>query len=417
MGLDLISKDNWDKAAFSDVVSINPRESLKKGTKAKKISMADIKEYTKNIESYSVEEYKSGPKFRRNDTLFARITPSLENGKISKVNILDEAEVGFGSTELIVMRAKPNITDVDYIYYLSWWDKVRNTAIKSMTGTSGRQRVQNTVFDTLEINLPPLNEQKEIARVLSSFDDKIENNNAIIANLEEQAQAIFKSWFVDFEPFQNGAFVNSEVGKIPENWEVTTLKELSQEIVTGKTPRTKNSENYGDMMPFITIPDMHDNVYIVESERYLSEQGVRTQKNKTLPKNSIIMSCIATVGLVSLISEDSQTNQQINAVITKGNISPYYIYSFLNTQKDYLNAIGSSGSTTKNVNKTSFSNLKILYPNQEVMDNYHKICEPIFGYILSLQKQNIKLRDVRDTFLPKLMSGEIRVGETAEMIE
>lgn len=155
----MFKNSEWKKVNFSDVVSINPRESLKKGTLAKKVAMSNITEHTKKIYSYDIEEYKSGPKFRQGDTLFARITPSLENGKTSKVNILEEDELGFASTELIVMREKSGMTDGDFIYYLTRWDGIRGPAIKSMTGTSGRQRVQNSIFDDLLIELPPLEEQ------------------------------------------------------------------------------------------------------------------------------------------------------------------------------------------------------------------------------------------------------------------
>lgn len=274
--------------------------------------------------------------------------------------------------------------------------------------------ITKVTFDNIEIPKPKLSEQKIIGNILSSFDDKIENNNAIIANLEEQVQAIYKSWFVDFEPFLEEEFVDSELGKTPKSWKVVKLGDVSKEIVTGKTPSTKVPENYGDKMPFVTIPDMHDRVYVTKTERSLSDKGFKTQEKKIVPKNSIAVSCIATVGLVTLIAEDSITNQQINTVKPKEKISLYYLYSYLKTQSDFLNAIGSSGSTTKNVNKTTFSNLKLLLPSVEVLEKYHKLCEPIFDYILLIQKQNEKLIRTRDTLLPKLMSGEIRVEEAVE---
>ncbi|WP_159459227.1 restriction endonuclease subunit S [Helcococcus massiliensis] len=271
--------------------------------------------------------------------------------------------------------------------------------------------INKSFFSKQKILLPPLNTQIKIAKILSSIDDKIENNNKIISNLESQAQAIFKSWFVDFEPFKDSKFKESELGMIPERWEISTLDKISKNIITGKTPSTKKIENYGDYIPFITIPDMHNKTYIVKTERYLSELGSNTQPKKILPKNSIITSCIATVGLISLVSEYSHTNQQINGIISKESISPYYIYSFLKTQYRFLNNIGSSGSTTKNINKTTFANIKILIPDENIMNKYHKLMEPIFEYILRIEKQNNKLSELRDTLLPKLMSGEINLEE------
>ncbi|MGO1356399.1 restriction endonuclease subunit S [Alkalibacterium gilvum] len=297
-----------------------------------------------------------------------------------------------------------------YLFY-----KLKTLDLKNMNVGTAVPSLTTALLNEIELYLPSLSYQHKIVNILTSFDEKIENNNAIIANLEEQAQAVFKSWFVDFEPFQDGKFVDSELGKVPLDWDVVKLKKISEQITTGKTPPTKDPSNYGNKMPFVTIPDMHDNVFVTETERMLSSKGIQTQKNKVVPKNSLAVSCIATVGLVTLISEDSQTNQQINTVVTKDNVSPYYVYSYLKKQTDYLNAIGSSGSTTKNVNKSTFSNLKLLLPKEEVLEKYHKLCEPIFEYILLAQKQNIKLVELRDTLLPKLISGEIRVEEAAEI--
>lgn len=242
---------------------------------------------------------------------------------------------------------------------------------------------------------------------------KIENNNNIIANLEAQARAIFKFWFIDFEPFQDGEFVESELGLIPEGWNIVTIEELSKSVITGKTPPTKNKENYGNYMPFIKIPDMHNKVFAMETEISLSESGMKIQEKKTLPENSICVSCIATVGLVTLTSVSSQTNQQINAIIPKENISPYYIYSAMSNMYEYLNAIGSSGSTTKNINKTTFEAIKLINPEKQYMDKYHDISFPMFEKIKNLQMQNQTLAQLRDTLLPKLMSGEIDVSNVS----
>ena len=134
---------------FTDAIEVNPKEKMKKGNVAKKVSMKDLSENDRTIRSYSVDQYKGGSKFRNEDTLFARITPCLENGKIAQVNILDEDELAFGSTEFIVFRAKKEFTIPDYVYYLVNSDYIKNPAIKSMTGTSGRQRVQNKIFDEM----------------------------------------------------------------------------------------------------------------------------------------------------------------------------------------------------------------------------------------------------------------------------
>ena len=178
-----MSSSSWEIFKLGDAVNFNPRESIPKKQKAKKIAMEKIKPFTRFITEYEVAEFSGGSKFRNGDTLLARITPCLENGKTSQVTILDDDEVGFGSTEYIVLREKAGLTYKDFIYYLSISPKFRDIAIKSMVGTSGRQRVQQDVLESIEISLPPISEQKIIADTLSCLDDKIEQNRKINDNL------------------------------------------------------------------------------------------------------------------------------------------------------------------------------------------------------------------------------------------
>lgn len=196
--------------------------------------------FCRSISSFTTEAYSGGAKFRNKDTIMARITPCLENGKTAMVNILDDNEIGFGSTEYIVFRAKNNISDPYFIYYLITSSLIREPVIKSMVGSSGRQRVQTDVVANLSINLPPLATQQKIAKILSSLDDKIELNNKIKQNLEQQAQAIFKSWFVDFEPFG---------GKMPEGWRMGNIYSIAN-IVYGAPFSSKlfNTEKMGNQL-------------------------------------------------------------------------------------------------------------------------------------------------------------------------
>ena len=176
-------KSEWKIMKLSDIALFKPRESIKRGQLAKKIAMDKLQPFNRDIPEFSIEEFKGGTKFRNDDTLMARITPCLENGKIAKVNILDEDEIGFGSTEYIVFRAIENLSDPDYLYYLVCSPIVRDVAIKSMVGSSGRQRVQTDVVENIEIAVPTLIEQRKIVKVLSSIDDKIAINSRINKNL------------------------------------------------------------------------------------------------------------------------------------------------------------------------------------------------------------------------------------------
>ena len=232
---------------------------------------------------------------------------------------------------------------------------------------------------------------------MSGYGRFILNNNLL-----EQAQAIFKFWFVDFEPF----------GKImPSDWFIGTINDFAKEVVCGKTPPTKIKEYYGSDVPFITIPDMHGKIYTVTTERYLSILGANSQSKKTLPKNSVCVSCIGTAGLVTLVAEESQTNQQINSIIPKDGFSPYYIYLLMQTLSDTINKYGQTGSTIVNLNKAQFEKIPVTIPVLSEMTRFDEIVSPNFEKILENQKENLNLIFLRDTLLPKLMSGELDVSD------
>ena len=198
---------------------------------------------------------------------------------------------------------------------------------------------------------------------------------------------------------------------MPTNWSKGTIDDLAKEIVCGKTPPTRTTEYYGTEIPFITIPDMHGKIYSITTERYLSILGANSQVKKSLPKNSVCVSCIGTAGLVTLVAEESQTNQPINSIIPKDGFSSYFIYLLMQTLYDTINKLGQSGSTIVNLNKTQFGKIQVIIPTVSVMTNFDEIMSPIFEKILQNQKENLSLVLLRDTLMPKLISGEIDVSE------
>lgn len=182
------------------------------------------------------------------------------------------------------------------------------------------------------------------------------------------------------------------------------MNDIASEIICGKTPPTADSSNYGGYTPFITIPDMHGSVYTTSTERFLSDKGVATQENKTLPENSICVSCIASVGLVCLTAEPSQTNQQINSIICKKNISPFYVYIKMTTLTDYLRQLGAGGSTTLNVNKSLFRQIPILMPDQPTMDGFHSKVKSLFAAIRANQYEIQHLENMKSLLLSQMLS-------------
>ena len=271
--------------------------------------------------------------------------------------------------------------------------------------------ITKSSMEKMIIRIPKkLDDQHRIASLLSSLDRKIELNNKINADLEEMAQAIFKNWFVDFEPFKDGKFVDSELGMIPEGWKVGCLGDMGT-IVCGKTPSKANSNYYGGNIPFIKIPDMHGNVFVEISEDRLTEQGSLSQIKKLIPPYSLMVSCIATVGLVSINTKPSHTNQQINTIIPYSRSALFYLYQHIKNNEELLKNMGRGGTTTLNVNTKSFSNIRLLIPSETSLEHFHGIVEGLFKKIELNMHESRTLSHLRDTLLPKLMSGELEVSE------
>lgn len=308
-----------------------------------------------------------------------------------------------------IFKVIPKIENKIFFFYLLKYLKPNFVQIAINKQTTGLGHVTKGDLERFIVKLPPSDEQKAIGAALLSLDDKIELLREQNKTLEATAQAIFKEWFVNFNfPGATGKMIDSELGKIPEGWRVGKIKDFG-EIVCGKTPSKENQDFFGGKIPFIKIPDMHGQVFINKTEDWLTEDGANTQKNKYIPANSICISCIATVGLVSITSEKSQTNQQINSVILKADTYLEYLFLALKNIKDDLLAIGAGGSTTLNINTTTFSNIDMLFPDNYILDNFHKAISPMFQKLNTNNSQIQTLSALRDALLPKLMKGEVRV--------
>lgn len=233
-------------------------------------------------------------------------------------------------------------------------------------------------FCDMKLPVPPLNEQQKIVDTYNAITNRIRIKQKINENLEKTAQCLFE-----------------ELTKDKENFETKTIEEISDAVICGKTPSTTESKYWGNEIPFITIPDMHGSNFIHTTERYLSIAGKQSQEKQTLPKNSICVSCIATVGLVSLTTTESQTNQQINSIICKEGISFYYVFMLLKQMTDELKRLGAGGSTTLNISKSLFASIKLEIPSNEQMNIFDKKVSSLFSKILINEKEIVKLEALK----------------------
>lgn len=301
------------------------------------------------------------------------------------------------------------LTTSDFVYYLL---KYNIDKIKNVGSGSTFSEVSGKVMKNIEILLPPYEEQVGIANVLSSFYDKIENNNAIIANLEEQARAIFKSWFVDFEPFQDEEFINSELGIIPGSWAVEEANKWFT-INIGKTPPRKQTQWFSTNskdVKWLSISDMKNTqTFVNKTSEYLTNEAIDKFNVKVVPENSVLVSFKLTIGRVAITRGELTTNEAIAHFHINQYSELYYLYLYLKTFN--YQKLGNTSSIGNAVNSKIIKAMPILKPEEEVLRKFHTIINPLFDMIYEKVKENEQLEQIRDALLPKLMSGEIRVEE------
>ncbi|MBU3207896.1 restriction endonuclease subunit S [Clostridium algidicarnis] len=362
-----------------------------------------------------------GMKYPKFDTYTTKITREVKEDEILMSVRAPVGDVNYLRNKACIGRGLCGIRmknyNQDFLYYLLKYNKnnIINKEVGTVFGSINRKSIEGLIVKIPKCN----NVQYKIGNLLKMVDDKIEVNNKINDNLEKMAQAIFKQWFVDFEfpneegkPYKSsgGEMVESELGMIPKGWEVKRLCDLG-EIITGKTPATKDTDNFGDEYNFITPKDINNQVYIIKSERQLSEIGAqKTIKNK-ISENSIAVTCIGSnLGEVYINSEIGFTNQQINSIkLTDESLYPYIFIILKNMKEEFLNISG--GSAVPIINKTTFSKIKILIPKQKSLIKFLNIGIPILELIKENLKQNYKLVSMRDELLSKLMLGEIDVSK------
>jgi type I restriction enzyme S subunit len=277
-----------------------------------------------------------------------------------------------------------DINELDPEYLMMWFRRTefdRYATFKCDAAIRGGFDWQE-LCETL-IPIPQITCQREIVAQYNAVQNRINQNNQLISCLEQTAQAIYKEWFV------NGVDVNGKIEDLGE-------------IVTGKTPPTNDERNFGTHMPFITIPDMHSYVFAIKTERCLSEQGVRLQQNKTLPPYTVCVSCIGTSGLVTITTEPSQTNQQINSIISNHGIGAFYTYFKMIELKDTINSWGEKGSVGNNLNKQEFSSIPVTIPDKQLDEKFEKTVSPIFEMIKLKIQESQKLEQLKGLLLSRM---------------
>ncbi len=338
--------------------------------------------------------------FQENDILISNIRPYFK--KIWKAD-----RRGCCSNDVLCIRANNNV-DTEFLYYLLSQDLffayVMSGANGSKMPRGDKQQIMNW-----EIEIPSEKEdQRRIASILSSLDRKIELNNKINADLEEMAQAIFKNWFVDFEPFKDGKFVDSELGMIPEGWKVGRLTDVIK-LMPGGTPKTSEPLYWDNgTIPFFSPKDVNG-VYCFATEKHITEAGLNKCSSNLYPKDTIFITCRGTVGKVCLVACDMAMNQSNYAIKAIDGYSQYYVFFLVKSVVERL-IKKSNGAVFSAITSKDFDE-EILIPSQKAVEDFTNVIDGFFRRIFTIGTESSRLSLLRDTLLPRLMSGELEVPE------
>ncbi len=379
-----------DKLTYLRITDINDDGSL---------NFSDLK----SVDAEDAEKYI----LKENDIVFARTGNSTGRSYFYEKQHGTFVYAGF----LIKFSLDPNKVNPRIMKYYTH-SKPYFDWVNSFDTGATRGNINAKTYGDMEIELPSRKVQDKIVSILSSLDWKIELNNKINADLEEMAQAIFKNWFVDFEPFKDGKFVDSELGMIPEGWKVGRADDFYQ-INIGKTPPRKEhkwfSTNPADKI-WVSIANMgNSGIFISDSSEYLTKEAVDRHNIIMVPRNTILLSFKLTVGRVAIADKELTTNEAIARFILSDDNYMEYLYLYLKNF-DY-NSLGSTSSIATAVNSKTIKGMQMLQPSDKIIDAFHIQVNPIFEKIRSLTKENSRLSTLRDTLLPRLMSGELEVPD------
>lgn len=340
--------------------------------------------------------------FKEGDILISNIRPYFK--KIWRAD-----KVGGCSADIICLRASKEVEPL-FFYYLLSQDMFFNYVMQGAKGTKMPRGDRNQIMQW-PVLLPSKSEQQKIASILSALDEKIEVNRRINDNLELQAHGMFRSWFVDFEPFKDGDFVESELGIIPKGWRVGTLSDLG-EVVGGSTPSKAKPEFFTDNgIAWLTPKDLSisNRKFTSKGEIDITQEGYESCSTKLMPKGTVLFSSRAPIGYITIAKNDICTNQGFKSIVPK-NAGTTFIYCFLKASTPEIEN-KATGSTFKEASGALMKNLPVIIPEDVVLDHFEDLMKPVFKQQEIIEDESRRLASLRDTILPRLMSGELRVNE------
>lgn len=402
---------------FGEFAQIAPKVVIPKNVEVSFVEMADLSPGIRTVESKITKLLKgSGAKFCNLDTLFSRITPCLQNGKICQVKYLKNG-IGFGSTEFFVFRGKEGVSTSDFVYYLSQSEQIKEPAIKSMVGASGRQRADLDVIRNIDVVPFNIEQQIDISTFLSNYDNLIENNNRRIAILEDMAQSLYREWFVNFrypshadavDKDGNQKLVDSPLGQIPEGWVVKSAAEAIN--INPSTKITKDGEK-----PFVGMSGLSEGSMVIgDIIEKTGNSGAKFINGDSLFAR--ITPCLQNgkTGFVQFLTTEQPIgfgSTEFIVLRESKYLSSEFIYLLSRSNNFREHAIQSMTGATgrQRVHNDCFASYYLAVPPKELMNEFTQMVQPMFKSIFNLSKRNENLKQQRDMLLPKLISGQIEL--------
>ena len=453
---------DWDVVKFKELYLIPSRNGLSKpkkvrGEGVKFINMGEIFKFDRmfNIPTDRVpvnkKEFDSS-ELRDNDLLFARQSLVLSGAGKCAIFLGDNEPVVFES-HLIRVRPDEKKVYPEYLYYFFKSPQGRSEIWSITEQGAGQSGIRGSDLENINVPMPSHQEQKAIAHILGSLDDKIELNRQMNETLEAMAQALFKSWFVDFDPVLDNALaaghaipdefserakqrqavektdnsdihklfpdefeLTEEMGWIPKGWIVDDISSLCEKIQSGGTPRRNVPEYWEDgTIPWLTSGEVRQTI-IIKVENKISESGLTNSSAKWLASGATVVAMYgATAGQVAYIDKPLTTNQAVCGLIPK---KGYQFFNYVTLSRAVAHFEGrATGSAQQNINKGMIETTRVVVPSSISSDSFEEYCEVIFSKWIKNLHENETLAKLRDTLLPKLMSGELRISDTEVLVD
>lgn len=423
--------DGWTAMPFDQAVQVNPSVPLQRGAVYPFVDMQTVDSGSRSVGPSEMRAFTGGgSRFIAGDTLMARITPCLENGKIARFAPDGQERKGHGSTEFIVIRGRPSVTDNDFAYYLTKWDSVRLYCISQMTGSSGRQRVPTSALSHCDVTIPPFSEQRAIAHILGTLDDKIELNRRMNETLEAIARALFKSWFVEFDPLRAKAegrkpagmnaevaklfpdsFEKSALGMIPKGWNAGRLRD-----VAGNPRRGVDPSDVAPKTPYIGLEHMPRRS--IALNEWGQSDGVASNKFRFSRGDILFGKLRPYFHKVGIAVIDGVCSTDI--LVVSPTEPDWFGLVLAQVSSDEFVQYTDGASTGTKMPRTNWNDMaryEIVIPSREVARQFTAIVKSMTEKIRASILQSRTLGAIRDALLPKLLSGQIRVKDAEEFVE